>query len=793
MGTIRGTVLKRVAAIMSGIVLVTGCGGGGSESAVATKDCEPTIYSGLKEEVISGGDGGAGGAGGGGAGAGASVGKLSNVEVSVEFADGRTLDPAPVGATDGMVTIAPCDYRGTAKIVFFGKDPAASYFDESMYGPVSFHNKSLEAVVDMGKVMATTTKMIGVSPLTKAAYEYTINLAQAEKAVVTAAPWHDAARVTAANARITEIINHQLPGMYRFDDITRMPVLVDENNFTRGSAALSDSNEGRYAAVLAGLVQATGAQLPADTSPALTLLDQLSADLADGDLDLVGGAGTPVAAPGTLAYAPETLPQLLGMKTGKVAALAGDAQLASKQATTVSFHARDPGEPDTGDPLYCTLRSNGVVSVGNTETSLPLPFAETADMKRNRRLVTFISEDRRQYSDLLTGSSYLEGSASITGPKDVRISDAGGPAVADFGMLEAYDQGYDLRWGAYTTSDSLVWLRLSSGAIAGFRRVHEFTWSEDEPRRVVSTKVSTVGAAGLAGDVGPVAIPNPADVRSFVTFFNESYMEDLLSGIFPPNCNAWPFREGEVSAFGNIAEIPALLYACLPLGRGGGDPEYRSVYARKAIGLTLDGRLRLYRFGTSGPGVLLPLPEMDPAPAVRLFKSAFDSAPGIDGYLGGQMALILDSEGRVYWLAFPQFTDADIGWPLERDLPVLKRVLLDAKLCELSGRWALSCDGDAYRIDPSPVAGVPGTNGDLPLPSEFLGVRVLEGSKFWRVQAQQEGEVTSGDADDVLLYSVDGQVFDGDGNVLPGIHGGTFVATEVVGADGSGAAAGGTL
>lgn len=248
-----------------------------------------------------------------------SLGQLRDADVVVELADGRVFGPIAVDARDGMVTLVPCDYTGPAFLTVAGRKPQAAYYDVASARQASFSGQQLRAALDLGAAMAAR-QGIGVTPLTDAAVELLAASAEQSAAV----PWHDVARVGAANERILQVINSRLPGSQRISDITRRPVLLDARNARAGSGALGDDEASRYAAVLAGFARIGAVFRPGDPSPTLTMSGQFRHDLADGRLDMRRD-GRPVAAATGLAYTYDALTRMLGAETEAAGRLFGGA------------------------------------------------------------------------------------------------------------------------------------------------------------------------------------------------------------------------------------------------------------------------------------------------------------------------------------------------------------------------------------------------------------------------------------------------------------------------------------
>lgn len=314
----------------------------------------------------SGGDGGAGGAGSdgggaGGAGAGGAEGQLINVQMTVETRDpigGRTLfGPVLTDAVKGMVTFVPCGYTGPALFTATGVG-GSLYFDEALGGaPVSFANQTLRVAVP------SITKNVGITRLTEAAITQLMSSPSPAgsglptlKAV--AQPWHDPARIAIANDTVRTAINDQLPGAYRIDDITRLPVILGPGNATT-PGVLTDSANGIYGSVLAGLAKTGASYQPAAATPAITFGQQFVADLTDGYLNGRNGASIVSNRTDQQAYNYSTLSSVLTINTGRTAAQLGAGPLGSVRPAVQRVEAAGAGGTST---WAFRLDANGTVT-----------------------------------------------------------------------------------------------------------------------------------------------------------------------------------------------------------------------------------------------------------------------------------------------------------------------------------------------------------------------------------------------------------------------------------------------
>ena len=219
--------LKKIAAAMAGVAMLSACHGDGIDSVNNS-------------------------------GANPSLGLVQNATVNFYQADGTTLLGSGDTGTDGSVQVNAGGYRGPVVVEVLGDDTDAMYFDESTGTLVAFPaGNSLHALVP------NATSRVGVTPLTEIAYQAA--LAQSLLPIT----------ADAVN-QLNQIVGDALaPGL---DSVLSIPTRFDENTM---AGALDDNEAGRYALVLAALAELNSG----DASPALTTLNALVADLADGVID----------------------------------------------------------------------------------------------------------------------------------------------------------------------------------------------------------------------------------------------------------------------------------------------------------------------------------------------------------------------------------------------------------------------------------------------------------------------------------------------------------------------------
>ena len=297
----------------------------------------------ISQPSSGGGDGpggvgagdGSGDGGAGGVGAGGSLGQFVNVDVTVQFASGVAFGPTRVDSANGMVTIVPCQLQPPVLVTFSGAAASgARYFDEQLGQPVSFEGQTLRGI------LTRLDRNGGVTPFTDAMVRRTLLLGDQVatdgghrlKALEKAEDaWKDPARVQIAHDEVLKAVNDLLPGIYRLEDLRRLPVIVNATKSAPDSAALTDNQNGVYGAVLAGFAKAAGSIQPASSKPALDIQTQFANDLVDGVRDLRSSGGTPVAAgKGAATYGYDSLASKLTTETAAVAKTLGSGGLKSR-------------------------------------------------------------------------------------------------------------------------------------------------------------------------------------------------------------------------------------------------------------------------------------------------------------------------------------------------------------------------------------------------------------------------------------------------------------------------------
>lgn len=336
---------------------------------------------------VGAGDGGGDGAAGG-VGIGGSLGQFINVDVTVQFASGASFGPLRVDTATGTVTLVPCDLPPPVLVTFSGAaGSGATYFDEQLDSPASFENQSIRGI------LTRLDRNGGVTPFTEAMVRRTLLLGgqvatdggyplkALEKAVDA---WTDPARVQIAHDEVLKAVNDLLPGIYRLEDLRRLPVIVNKASNQANSAVLTDNQNGVYGAVLGGLAKAAARAQPASSAPALAIQKQLVDDLEDGVLDL-RKAGAPVAAgTGTATYQYGALAARLTNETGATAKALGAGALKTKTSPVQRLKAKS-GTSFSATPNWTfTLLSDGTLQIVRTGGPVVAPPAIPAGMRFSR-------------------------------------------------------------------------------------------------------------------------------------------------------------------------------------------------------------------------------------------------------------------------------------------------------------------------------------------------------------------------------------------------------------------------
>ncbi len=557
---------------VSALVVVAGCGGGGGStvgSDAQLKDCQPGIVTGFSgkfdDNLVKvsnegqGGDGvgvGGGGDGAPGIGAGGSLGQFVNVEMSVEFASGEKFGPVAVDTQKGMVTIVPCNLQPPALITLEGKaGSGARYYDESRSRDLPFEGRRMRSVI------TSFDKNAGLTTFTEAMVRRAERVA-ATKGEVSTKAWANAQAIEAAHAEILEAINRHLPGIYRLDDLRRLPVILNAERAAAGSNALTDDQNGIYGAVLAALVEVANANLgEAESAPALAINDQLAADLADGLLDLVD-QGQSVATDKSAAYTFESLWAIQTLATTEVAQKSGTGKLATaKIPFDRSYVVRKDRDGVQFGSVDISHDSDGVLRytetlVGCNDINITVPDV------RQKRLLTAISRDGKTLYQAQPGASRCEIKFAhpFTVPgKSLASMDSVGAIFRTtdgrFYIFNYQGEGVDPWWQLVADGPRPIYASMAFGflwTLTDKGEIHQYTYSQqdglifDAASRTVRPPAGTRHLVQLPNPV--VRIANSSDNRETfaLTTTGEVFWLDLRddTGFRDPNIAPLPISLG---------------------------------------------------------------------------------------------------------------------------------------------------------------------------------------------------------------------------------------------------------
>lgn len=324
-------------------------------------ECVPGLISGFNGEIQDaitrvvrarngqdpGGSGDApGGTGDGasGVGIGGSLGQFVNVHVTVHVADGPTFGPVMTDSDKGMVTFVPCSLQPPLHIKFEGKPGSnAMYYDEKRKELVSFENLSVEGVA------TRFDRNVGVTPFTDAIVRRARALEDRQvasggfrlaKVVKASEGWKDPARLQIAHDEVRAALNDQLPGIFRLDDLTRLPVMLNKENDRAGSGVLTNNQNGIYGAVVGGFARsAAGNDVQQADAPAYRRAEQFSLDMTDGRLDQKRGNESLWSSGSEAAYDVDQFWIESSVGTGQTSRLSGDPDLSRRQGIVATSRA----------------------------------------------------------------------------------------------------------------------------------------------------------------------------------------------------------------------------------------------------------------------------------------------------------------------------------------------------------------------------------------------------------------------------------------------------------------------
>ncbi|MGE0314815.1 MAG: hypothetical protein AB7P21_24620 [Lautropia sp.] len=361
------------------LATLAACSGGGGDGSTAVSPspqasgCQPGLVTGFATKVgdapipqvplLGGGEGAGDGGGGGGAGVGGGEGngiggadgQYKKVHVTVELADGKTYGPTLVDDEKGMVTFVGCATQSLpARVTFEGKDAAATYYDEGLGRDVSFF---LERRIGL---ITSLDKNIGVTPLTHALYERAMQIGALQG---TSEGWKNPTIVGQAHAELLAVVNDQLPGIYRLNDLKSLPIPLNAGSDVAGAAPLDNNQNGIYGALLAGLSKTGRTNLPSSARPALDVADVLIRDLRDAKFNLTDADGKLLGDAGKLPYTYDTLWTQTAVSAGVTAQARGNGGLQTAAVPLGVVRRKAPaGTVGTVLETGYVLASNGELS-----------------------------------------------------------------------------------------------------------------------------------------------------------------------------------------------------------------------------------------------------------------------------------------------------------------------------------------------------------------------------------------------------------------------------------------------
>lgn len=321
--TVRSSVLICLAAL-----LLAGCGSGSNNDPIAPNPPDPVA---TQEILVS-----------------PSLGRINRGVARAFAANGNRIADDVVIGDDGTVTIEiPEDHTGPVIIEIEGADDA-DYFDEEASSTLPFPaGQTMRAALPAPRAEA------GVSILT----ELAVRLAEASGEDI------DAELVELANERIRAALAEDV------EDLLTPPVIVGSDT---SADDLDDDDAGRLAVRLGALAMLA----EGDASPALTVLQQLATDAADGNIDGLAGEDAieglvynPATFAADFAQAIRDFADAFGTEALKTRAAAAAPKTAIGRA--VAPGATQPGTVNaafTGDYLltYFEAREGGPYMEGET-------------------------------------------------------------------------------------------------------------------------------------------------------------------------------------------------------------------------------------------------------------------------------------------------------------------------------------------------------------------------------------------------------------------------------------------
>ena len=287
------TVVLRRGLLALVALLMTACGNDGSSDPVP-----PAVQAELEILVVP------------------SLGKVTGAGAQALNVNGDPLSDEEETGDDGTVTVRiPASHSGPLLVRLRGR-PGATYFDEA-----TGQDEPLDETVEFRAALSEPQGTVGVSILT----ELAVRLAEASGQTL------DAAAIEAANEQIRAALAPEVA------DLLTPPTVVDGDT-TAGD--IDDSDGGRLAARLGALANLASM----DATPALTILQQLAADVADGVIDGRDADGNAIMT----AYAPASFATDFVRAVQDFAAAFGNEALQTSAETAQANTSVDTGGGDGG-------------------------------------------------------------------------------------------------------------------------------------------------------------------------------------------------------------------------------------------------------------------------------------------------------------------------------------------------------------------------------------------------------------------------------------------------------------
>ena len=188
--------------------------------------------------------------------------------------------------------------------------------------------------------------------------------------------WTDMSRVQIAHDEVRRTLNDQLPGIYRIEDLTRLPVILNLENDRPSSAVLTNNQNGIYGAVVGGFARlASGESIRSANEPAYRKAEQFSRDISDGRLDHLAGTTPLSESRADQAYEFDQLWLGTTLGAGRTSSQSGEASLASKRGI-VAF-SRTSVQQATRSILHSTTGRLTIVDLCGS--GQPVPGSQTAN------------------------------------------------------------------------------------------------------------------------------------------------------------------------------------------------------------------------------------------------------------------------------------------------------------------------------------------------------------------------------------------------------------------------------